>query len=136
MEAAKYKKIVDMGKERIKYVQDQVQGPPTPVDFIKTKFTEEDFIQLYGSQDKKAFKIATYREINRTAVAKGVVIIFHSLGMYMGTAAKLADRLADEGYIAVGFDQRGHGKSGGEKGYMDDMKEILKDCTNFVRKVV
>jgi len=31
--------------------------------------------------------------------------------MHTGTTAHLAERLDKEGYIAVGFDQRGHGKS-------------------------
>lgn len=36
----------------------------------------------------------------------------------------------------MAFDQRGHGKSAGERGYLDNMKEILIDCANFVRKVL
>lgn len=54
----------------------------------------------------------------------------------MGVMAHLAHRLANEGFIAAGFDQRGHGKSQGERGYLDDMKEIMKDCTNFIRKTL
>ena len=54
--------------------------------------------------------------------------------MHTGLSAALAWRLAGQGFVAVGFDQRGHGKSEGERGYLDDMKEILKDCGNFVRK--
>lgn len=93
-------------------------------------------MELYGSQDKKAIKLATFREINRTPEAKGIVFIFHSMGMHTGVTAHLAERLAKEGFIAVGFDQRGHGKSQGERGYLDDMKEILKDCGNFVKKTL
>ncbi len=93
-------------------------------------------MELHGSQDKKAIKLATFREINRTAEPKGIVFIFHSMGMHTGVTAHLAERLAKEGFIAVGFDQRGHGKSQGERGYLDDMKEIMKDCGNFVKKVL
>lgn len=56
--------------------------------------------------------------------------------MHSGTTAHLALKLANEGYIAVAFDQTGHGKSAGEREYLDDMKEILIDCANFVRKVL
>jgi alpha-beta hydrolase superfamily lysophospholipase len=135
MEQPKYKKLVEMGKDRIKYVQDQTQGESKPCGFIREKYSEENFVELYGSQDKKAIKLATFREINRTPVAKAIVFIFHSLGMHSGTTAHLAERLAKEGYIAVAFDQRGHGKSEGEKGYLDSWKDILKDCCNFVKKV-
>lgn len=58
------------------------------------------------------------------------------MGMHTGVTAHLGERLSKEGFIAVGFDQRGHGKSQGERGYLDDMKEILKDCENFVKKTL
>lgn len=50
----------------------------------------------------------------------------------MGIAGNLSKNLADNGFTVVGFDQRGHGKSEGERGYIDDRKEVLNDCNTFI----
>jgi acylglycerol lipase len=48
----------------------------------------------------------------------------------------LAHRLSKDGYTCVGFDQRGHGKSEGEKGYLDDYKLVLLDTSNFISQIM
>ncbi len=90
MKGQEYSEYVAMGKERVKYVQSQAQGESKPCDFVKAKFSEEDFITLHGSQDKKAIKLATFREKNRTEEAKGIVFLFHSFCMHTGLMAHLA----------------------------------------------
>ncbi len=47
----------------------------------------------------------------------------------------LAERLANEGFTAVAIDIMGHGKSEGERGYMDDHKQAMKDIRNFLKAV-
>jgi hypothetical protein len=66
MKEAPYSEYVAMGKDRIKFVQNQTQGEAKPCNFIREKYSEENFVELYGSQDKKAIKLATFREMNRT----------------------------------------------------------------------
>lgn len=51
---------------------------------------------------------------------------------HMGIAGNLSKNLADNGFTVVGYDQRGHGKSEGERGYIDDGKAVLNDCNNFI----
>jgi hypothetical protein len=94
MKDPEYAQYVAMGKDRIKYVQNQVQGESKPVNFLREKYTEENFVELYGGQDKKAIRLATFREMNRTEKPVGIVFILHSLGMHSGVTAHLAERLA------------------------------------------
>jgi acylglycerol lipase len=50
-------------------------------------------------------------------------------------SANLAKGLASNGFTFVGYDQRGHGKSEGEKGYFDDYKLIMKDAQTFIASI-
>lgn len=74
--------------------------------------------------------MATYRY--PAEKIKGVVIFFHTMILYTGVSANVAKNLAANGFTFVGYDQRGHGRSEGEKGYLDDYKLVLKDAVAFV----
>lgn len=63
---------------------------------------------------------------------KGVVCLVHGFGEHTGRYLHVAGHLAGAGYALVAFDQRGHGKSGGQRGHapsyevmMDDMDLLL-----------
>lgn len=57
------------------------------------------------------------------------------MGYHLGIIGNTAKFMAANGYTFVGFDQRGHGKSQGERAYMDDYKLIMKDAQNFIGTV-
>lgn len=57
------------------------------------------------------------------------------MNMHTGIFVELAKNLSKNGYVFTGFDQRGHGKSEGERGYIDSYKEVMKDCENFITEV-
>lgn len=67
---------------------------------------------MYGTQDKKPIKLATYR-YPASDKCKGVVVLFHSMGLHSGLSANLAARLSKDNYTAVAMDLRGHGNSEG-----------------------
>ena len=48
--------------------------------------------------------------------SKAVVCLVHGLGEHSGRYAHVAAALNDAGYALLGFDLRGHGKSGGPRG--------------------
>lgn len=87
---------------------------------------------MRGTQDKKPIKLANYRHAP-SGNAKGVVVGFHSMNLHMGVFVQLGKTLAANGYVFTGFDMRGHGKSEGERGYIDDSKEVWKDIENFLK---
>ena len=67
---------------------------------------------------------------------KAVVCLVHGLGEHSGRYAHVAAALNDAGYALLGFDLRGHGKSGGPRGHtpsydalMDDIGRLLDEAT-------
>src|SRR5512137_2011524 len=66
---------------------------------------------------------------------KAVVCLVHGLGEHTGRYAHVAAALNDAGYALLGFDLRGHGKSGGPRGHtptydalMDDIGRLLAEA--------
>lgn len=90
-------------------------------------------MELTSTQDKKPIKLVTYRYPAENA--KGVIVFFHTMGFCMGVYGNMAKHLASNGYTFVGFDQRGHGKSEGERGYLDDMALVTKDARTFIEGI-
>jgi alpha-beta hydrolase superfamily lysophospholipase len=65
---------------------------------------------------------------------RGVVLIVHGLGEHAWRYDPLAQRLNEWGFCVRGFDQRGHGESGGARGVipyqdalLDDLAEVVDD---------
>jgi alpha-beta hydrolase superfamily lysophospholipase len=61
------------------------------------------------------------------APARGTVLIVHGLGEHIGRYEAVAARLNSWGWHVVGFDQRGHGASGGPRGDVVDAECLLRD---------
>ena len=58
---------------------------------------------------------------------KAVVCLVHGLGEHSGRYAHVAAALNDAGYALLGFDLRGHGKSGGPRGHTPSYDTLLDD---------
>ena len=58
---------------------------------------------------------------------KAVVCLVHGLGEHSGRYAHVAAALNDAGYVLLGFDLRGHGKSGGPRGHTPSYDTLLDD---------
>jgi alpha-beta hydrolase superfamily lysophospholipase len=70
------------------------------------------------------------------AGARGTVVIAHGLGEHVGRYAHVAAYLNRQGWTVVGYDQRGHGRSEGERGRLaaaDDLLSDLADVLDAVR---
>lgn len=59
--------------------------------------------------------------------ACGTVVIVHGLGEHMGRFGQIAARLNACGWHAIGYDQRGHGASGGKRGALPHARALLDD---------
>jgi alpha-beta hydrolase superfamily lysophospholipase len=71
-----------------------------------------------------------------SADARGTIVIVHGLGEHIGRYAQLAARLNARRWSVVGYDQRGHGKSPGERGRIaagDDLPADLAQVVDAVR---
>jgi acylglycerol lipase len=64
---------------------------------------------------------------------KAVVVLVHGLAEHSGRYDHVAARLNTFGYSVYRFDNRGHGRSGGERGFIGDYQLFLEDADTIVR---
>lgn len=81
---------------------------------------------------KAADGIDLYVTKNAVAPAKAVLVIVHGLCEHSGRYAYVTDWLNAAGLTVYRFDNRGHGRSGGERGYLDDFRDFIRDADTVV----
>jgi len=67
-----------------------------------------------------------------SAGARGTIVIVHGLGEHIGRYAHVAARLNASGWSVVGYDQRGHGQSPGERGRLATGDDLLADLAAVI----
>jgi alpha-beta hydrolase superfamily lysophospholipase len=65
---------------------------------------------------------------------KGVICLVHGLGEHSGRYEHWAGLLNRAGYTVLAYDLRGHGKSGGQRGYVSSFNEYLKDTDLLLKE--
>jgi alpha-beta hydrolase superfamily lysophospholipase len=63
---------------------------------------------------------------------RGVVLLVHGLGEHIGRYEGLAQHLNDWGFAVRGYDQYGHGHSGGVRGCLPSIERLLDDLAAVV----
>jgi len=63
---------------------------------------------------------------------KAVVCLVHGLGEHIGRYEHVGAAFAAADYALLGFDLRGHGKSGGARGHTPSLEAFFKDMDDFV----
>jgi alpha-beta hydrolase superfamily lysophospholipase len=63
---------------------------------------------------------------------RGVVVLVHGLGEYAGRYDHVAERLNSWGFAVRGYDQYGHGESGGPRGGLPTPTRLLDDLADVV----
>ena len=63
---------------------------------------------------------------------RGVVLLVHGLGEHAGRYDALARRLTGWGWAVRGYDQCGHGESGGERGVLPSTTRLIDDLGDMV----
>lgn len=63
---------------------------------------------------------------------RGVVIVVHGLGEHAGRYDHVARQLNDWGFAVRGYDQCGHGESGGPRGSLPSDTRLLDDLADIV----
>ena len=69
---------------------------------------------------------------NLVASPRAVVLIVHGVAEHLGRYDYLTARLNDFGYGVYRYDQRGHGKSGGERGFYPEYDTLANDVKAMV----
>ncbi len=66
---------------------------------------------------------------------KATIALVHGHGEHAGRYAHVGAALAEKGYALLGFDLRGHGKSGGPRGHTPSYDALLDDIAAFFKQV-
>lgn len=90
-------------------------------------FPEEDFMDFYSSD---GLRLHTYKY--PCDEPKCLLYSFHGLHAYSDYHSLIAMYMSDVGCEVLAFDQRGHGKSDGERGLICTFESILNDSIKFI----
>lgn len=66
------------------------------------------------------------------ASPKGVVCLVHGLGEHINRYGHLAQFFTKEGFSVIGYDRRGHGRSGGLRGHTPDGETLLDEVAQLL----
>lgn len=66
---------------------------------------------------------------------KAILLVVHGLAEHSGRYSNVVNYFVPRGYAVYGFDQRGHGKSGGVRGYVGRFSYFVDDLDIFLRLV-
>ena len=66
---------------------------------------------------------------------RALVALVHGLGEHSGRYAHIGSILTQAGYALVGFDLRGHGRSGGERGHALSLEAYMQDIREFLGRM-
>lgn len=64
--------------------------------------------------------------------ARGIIVLVHGLGEHLGRYLHVADDLNRRGWSVLGCDNRGHGKSQGPRGGVNDDEDFLFDTATLI----
>jgi len=66
---------------------------------------------------------------------RAAILLLHGWSDHAGRWSDVGERLRDAGYSVFLLDQRGHGRSGGRRGYLSRFSQLLGDLQAFRRAV-
>lgn len=67
---------------------------------------------------------------------RGTLVITHGLAEHSECYNHVAKELADDGWLVIGWDLRGHGRSEGKRGYVEHLKKFVEDLGCLIETVV
>lgn len=67
--------------------------------------------------------------------SKAIILIVHGLAEHLGRYDYVVSKLNQCKYSVYRFDNRGHGKSGGERVFIDDYKKFYSDLNEVVKMI-
>lgn len=78
--------------------------------------------------------VSLFTVTNAVPSPKGVVVIVHGLAEHQGRYDYVVSKLNAFGYSTYRFDHRGHGRSDGERGYLEDFNIFLDDTDKIMQQ--
>lgn len=91
--------------------------------------------QLEGLFDNGCAPGLYYRALLPAAQPRAAVILVHGLAEHSGRYENVINHLLPRGYAVWTYDQRGHGRSPGQRCYVNSFDDLISDLAKFVSKV-
>ena len=88
------------------------------------------FTRSLQSADGTALRVDGYP--TELTDPKGVVVLIHGFAEHRRRYGHVAKHLNQHGYHVLAGDLRGHGESGGDRGYIDRFGDYVDDVTAFI----
>ena len=104
------------------------------MDLTVTPFTARDGenLAIYNWHAARRTGAGDSQLGDRYAGPRGIVLIVHGLGEHAGRYEGVAQLLLQMGFAVRGYDQRGHGRSDGQRGALPDDDALLEDLAEMV----
>ncbi|MGE4241572.1 alpha/beta hydrolase [Ramlibacter sp.] len=96
-----------------------------------TDLAQESTLSTFTASDGDNLAVQDW-PLAEGAALRGVVIVVHGLGEHAGRYDHVARRLNGWGYAVRGYDQYGHGESGGVRGALPVTSRFLDDLGDIV----
>lgn len=64
--------------------------------------------------------------------ARAAVVLVHGLGEHIQRYQYVAEKFNAQGFALLGFDQQGHGKSGGKRGVINSSAGLMEDISHAI----
>ena len=92
---------------------------------------EESTLTTYTAMDGENLALQDW-PLPRNRPPRGIVLLVHGLGEHAGRYERLARRLNEWGFAVRGYDQYGHGESGGPRGGLSSDSRLLDDLADML----
>ena len=104
------------------------------MDLTVTPFTARDGenLAIYNWRAARRFNTADSQPGGSYTGPAGIVLIVHGLGEHAGRYEGVAQLLMQWGFAVRAYDQRGHGRSDGQRGALPDSNVLLEDLAEMV----
>ncbi len=81
-------------------------------------------------------QLKLYTKSNLVAESKASIVFVHGVGEHIGRYSEAFQAFSDWGYSCFGFDQRGFGRSEGERGHINLFADYVEDLAKFINEIV
>ncbi len=83
---------------------------------------------FFGYKDVELFY-----QVWRKGESRGTIVVTHGLAEHSENYHRFATAFAEDGWTVIGWDLRGHGKSEGKRGYVEDFADYCHDLDALVK---
>lgn len=87
--------------------------------------------QLLGYDDTEIFY-----QTWEPSETRGVIVVTHGMAEHSECYHEFAEEISNDGWMVVGWDLRGHGRSGGKRGYVADFSDYISDLEKTVSHIL